>query len=250
MFFFKRSTIVVDSFTTHRSVHELYSIQPSIQFFPEEIKQLQNTYVEEDPNTKIRYSVPTVRKCLGMIDLYKVGHIIPMWTDFFCEPKRSLTNECAPGMMQNPFMFSMHDNRQFPGLFLDHIHLKFHGVWAIRDKSGTKFHWTSPLWNQSKHYNNFLLLPAVVSYEHQSQTNVNFFINKKSDDFLLKSGTPLVHLTPLTDKKVVFKNHLVDMKEYQKIGIPDDYGSFRPDRYKRWVREKDKQVKCPFGFGK
>jgi len=33
MFFFKRTEIVVDCFTVHRSVYELYKIRPAIKYY-------------------------------------------------------------------------------------------------------------------------------------------------------------------------------------------------------------------------
>lgn len=252
MFWFKKKKIVVDAFTVYRSVYDLYSIKPAVFYFPEQIKRLENSYIETDSTTNVEYKLPTIKKCLGILDLYKHGFILPMWTDFVCQPQKAAENKCAPGLMQSPFMFNVHDKRQFSGLFDDHIVMKLVSPWMFREKTGVKFLWTTPSWNRV-HENNFSHLPAVVSYEYQSQVNVNIFINKKSEDFILTSGTPMVHIIPLTEHKVEFRNHLVDIKdkEYQKLDIPYEYSSLRPDRYKRWVKEKtNQQTKCPFGFGK
>ena len=59
---------------------------------------------------------------------------------------------------------------------------------------------------------------------------------------------------PITDSEVVYKNHLVDMNEFFKVGIPPEWGQLVPNRYNRWVRAQkeieESKGKCPFGFGK
>ena len=251
MFWFKRKEIVVDCFTPLQSVYELFKIQPAMKFFPEEFKSLPNYIDEIDDSTKIKFQSATIRKCIGLQDLYKQGFIIPMWTNLISQPKNSVLNQSAVAMISNPFRFEMHPQRQYAGVFEDYLHIKLTGVWKIREKTGIKFMFQGPAWNLHNHHKNFVVVPGVVSYNYMSQTNVNLFINKNSDDFCIDSGTPLVHIIPITDKKVTIKNHFIDDKEYSKIGIPDDFDFLKPERYLRWVKQKQAQEsKCPFGFGK
>ena len=251
MFWFKKKEIVVDCFTTLRSVYELYKPNLSIKFFPNEIKSISNYYTETDATTKIEYEAATIRKCIGLIDYYKSGFILPMWTDFIAQPKSGIKNETAVAMVSHPFFYNSHSRNQYPGLFEDYIHIKLSSPWLLREKTGVKFSWNSPTWNLHKHIRNFTVVPAVVSYNYQAQTNVNLFIDKNSDNFTIKSGTPLVHLIPISEHNVVLKHHLVDEKENSKIGIPDDFAQLRPERYTRWIKESTKnKTKCPFGFEK
>jgi len=253
MFWFKRKKIVVDCFTIHQSVYDLYKIRPAIKYFPEDAKAMPNFYNVVDDYTKITYETATIRKCVGLINLYKQGFIMPMWTDFICEPKSSLTKKTAVAMIALPFQYQMHDRKQFLTMFENYIHLKLEGVWRLREKTGVQFLWNSPTWNLHSHTQNFTVVPGSVSYDYQSQTNVNMFINKDIDKFMIESGTPLVHIVPITDKEVVLKHHLVDQTEFSKVGIPDEYDMIRPERYIRWIkeyRENNPKPKCPFGFGK
>ena len=251
MFWFKRKEIVVDAFTTHRSVYELYKPDRTIKFFPEEIKAIPNYYEEVDESTKITRTKGTIRKCIGLIYYYKTGFIIPMWTDFICQPKTAMTKETAIAMVQMPFYYNTHDRKQYPGMFQDYIHVKLTSPWLFREKTGVKFMWNSPIWNLHNHLKHFTVVPAVISFNYQCQTNVNIFIDKNSENFTIESGTPIAHITPITEHMVTIKHHLVDEKEYSKIGIPDDFSTLRPERYSRWVKENQKsENKCPFGFGK
>jgi hypothetical protein len=253
MFWFKRKEIVVDCFTPLQSVFELYKIQPAIKYFPEEFKSLPNYLDEVDTATNIKFKSATIRKCIGLQELYKQGFILPMWTNFISEPKNFGLDKSAIGMVSQPYRFDMHPRKQYAGVFEDYFHVKLVGVWKIKEKQGIKFLWQSPVWNLHKHHKNFVVPNGVVSYNnYMTQTNVNLFINRDSEDFSIDSGTPLVHMVPLTEKKVTIKNHFVDHLEYSKIGIPDDFDFIKPERYLRWVKQKEQQdtKKCPFGFGK
>jgi hypothetical protein len=249
MFWFKKKQIVVDCFTTHRSVYELYKPDRAIKFFPDEIKSMPNYYEDVDASTKITQTSGTIRKCIGLLDYYKTGFILPMWTDFICQPKTAVAKETAIAMVQLPFYYSSHDRQQYPGMFEDYFHVKLSSPWLFREKTGVNFMWNSAIWNLHKNLKQFTVVPAAVSYNYQSQTNINIFINKESENFTINSGTPMVHITPISEQKVVIKHHLVDQDEYSKIGIPDDFSKLRPERYLRWIAEKQKaQSKCPFRF--
>lgn len=253
MFWFKKKEIIVDCFTIHQSVYELYKIRPAIKYFPEEAKAMPNFYDEIDQNTKITHQAATIRKCIGLINLYKQGFIMPMWTTFLSEPKSSWENKTAVAMVQMPFHYQIHDRKQYGNIFEDHIHVKLEGPWRLREKTGIQFVWNSPTWNLHKQTHNFTVVPGSVSYDYQSQTNVNIFINKKPDRFTIEAGTPLVHMVPVTDKVVKLKHHLVSQQEYSKVGIPDEYDMIHPERYTRWIKEYESnnpKAKCPFGFGK
>lgn len=251
MFWFKPKSIVIDAFTIHRAVYELYKPENSIKFFPEEIKSIPNYYDDIDVHTKITKKSSTIRKCVGLIDYYKTGFILPMWTDFICQPQTAMHKETALALIPLPFEYNSHDRKQFSGIFEEYFHVKLSSPWFFKDTTGTKFSWNSASWNLHKHMNNFTIPPAVISFEHQSQTNVNMFINKYSDNFTLYAGTPLVHLTAISDSKVIIKHHLVDEKEILKIGIPNDFSDITSERYNKWVKQSSKnKIKCPFGFGK
>jgi hypothetical protein len=249
MFWFKKKKIVIDCFTPYKGVHDLYKIDKAVTFFPEEVKKLSNFYKKKEPNTKISYDAATIRKCIGLQELYKTGFILPMWTDFICEPAGAVQGNNAIGLMLSPFSFSQHDKEQFTGFFEGLIHVKLSSPWKMVDKSGTKFSWNSTTWNLHNHVKNFTVVPGVISFEHQADTNVNVFMNPDVKNFTLTAGTPLVHMTPLTDNEIVLKHHLVSVNEFYDIGIPSDFSMLTPERYIKWKRESER-AKCPFGFGK
>ena len=254
MILFKKKKIVVDCFTYVRSVYELYSIKPAIHYFPEEIKRVPNYYDAVNPRTNISMPASTIKRCLGIIELYKHGAIIPMWTDSKFVPSNWETKKGAIFLIDNGFELTLHNTQQFPGLYVDYLPCKFGSPWRFREKNGVQFTWNPPFFNIHNTMKNFLIPPGVTSYKYQSETNINIFVNRKSEDFMVEAGTPMVHIIPITDSEVVYKNHLVDMNEFFKVGIPPEWGQLVPNRYNRWVRAQkeieERKGKCPFGFGK
>lgn len=251
-FFLRKSKIVVDCFTPYRSVYEAYSIQPSIKFFPENIKNINSYKIQKEPNTNIDIKISTIKRCVGLIEYYKHGFIIPMWSDFICQPKTFLNKESALGAIASPFNYVKHSTLQYEetGMFDNYIHAKFGSPWKIREKTGIKFTWNSCNWNLYQYYTNFSIPPAILSFDIPIETNVNIFIFKESENFTLHAGTPLVHLVPMSDKDVKISTHLVSDEEYNKIGIPTDFCPLSTNRYMRYKKVIEKQTKkCPFGFG-
>jgi hypothetical protein len=252
MFFFKKSKVVVDCFTYMSSVHELYSIQPAIKYFPDDIKKVPNYYENVNKETNIPMPASTIKRCIGIIELYKHGAIIPMWTDVKFVPRNLQTKNGAAYLIDRGYELTMHDTRQFPGLYETYMPCKFGSPWRFREKTGIQFTWNAPLYNSHDTWRKYTIPPAVTSYKYQGETNINIFVDKRSDDFIIEAGTPMVHIIPMSDKEVVYKNHLVTIEEFYRIGIPPEWGQLMPNRYTRWVKTKKKleASKCPFGFGK
>jgi hypothetical protein len=250
MFFFNKSKIVVDCFTPFSTVYDFYKIDVASKFFPKEIQEIEKYYIDSTNNFNIKQEHGTIKTCVALQELYRNGAIIPLWTDVIFEPKQAANRESALAMVTPPFTYQTHDRKQYTGLFDNSIHLKLNSPWKLVEKSGVKFSWQAPVYNLHKNIQQFTILPGIVTYDYQTITHVNMFINAESDRFILNAGTPMVHMIPLTDKKVVYKHHLVDEDEWTKIGIPYEFSKILPGRYNRYVAESKKTSKCPFGFSK
>jgi hypothetical protein len=255
IFLFKKKKIVVDCFTPFKSVYEGYPIQNSMNFFPKEISKIKSFYTEKHPQTNIDMQMPTIKRCVGIIDYYKTGFIIPMWTDFIGQPRTAAEGSTSIGLITSPFSFAPHPHWQYKdtGMFDTHFHIKLDSPWNIKENSGVRFTWNPCTWNLHSHSKNFIVPPAVISFDVQCGTHINMFIDKTSDKFTLYAGTPMVHLVPLSDQEVDIKCHLVDVEEYLTYGIPQEFSRILPNRYARYktiVKNKQNKKGCPFGFGK
>lgn len=249
-FYFKKSKIVVDCFTAFKSVHDVYPIKPAIHFYPEEMSRMSSYYEEESKELKSIFKRSTIRRCVGINDLYKSGFIIPLWTDVAINTKSGLAGGTTFALMNKPFSFEVHPPVQYPNMFEEYWHIKLESVWHLREKSGVSFTWNPAIWNLHKLNKNVLIPPGVLHFDVQGSTNLNMFLPKNAGEFSINAGTPMVHLVPQSEKDLVIKTHLVSMEEIDKIGIPVELSSIFPNRYLRYRKalSKNKKSKCPFGF--
>jgi hypothetical protein len=125
-------------------------------------------------------------------------------------------------------------------------HIKLTSPWFFEEKQGIKFSWNPCMWNGTHHKADMHILSGVVDYKYQHTTNVNAFI-KHGSIVKLDAGEPLVHLIPLSDKKVKVRNHLLTDAEFSKrFAIEMQASNYNNPRNVK----KPKESKCPFGFGR
>lgn len=251
-FFFRKPKIVVDCFTPYKSVYDLYKIRPAMQFFPEEISKIKS--YQEVTNTQLGITTKssTVKRCVGLRELYSSGFVIPMWTDIIVNPLGFTNKQSALASITSPFVYGKHPDYQLPsGLYEEYHFSKFDSPWHLKEKLGIKFSWISPTWNLSKFSKNVIIPPGVISFDIQSGTNLNILFYKKCEQFIIEAGTPIAQLIPQSEKTIELKYHLVGEQEWMNVGMPPEFNSILPNRYMRYKKlMNDTPKKCPFGFGK
>ena len=263
IFNFKKSKITVDCFTYSPVAYELYKIRKAVLFYPETIKKMSPTFTIKERNTNISKEIPTIKKCTGISGLYTKGAIMPLHLDYITQPQSYTNDETALGATDNMNLLGHHSKEQYKPFFDGYHHVKFFSVWNMVEKSGLKFIWMPALYNLEEYQLNdkIIIPPGLTYYDEQPQSNINIFIKKDAENFIMKAGTPLIHIVPLTEKQVDWKCHLVDWNEWlSKNTIPHDAPSlYSGTRNNRWAKEKaladkmdseEKKGKCPFGFGR
>ena len=254
MFWIKPSVINVDCFTSNPMLYNNYRIDKASKFFPDEIKQMPN-YVDlkanHYPDSKLMQELPTIRKCIGVKDLFSYGYILPSWSDIKLEvtDNGDLFYTDSVSSASGTLTLQQHDRIQYgSGIYKNRIHAKLICPWYLSEKNGIKFTWNMCDWNRTDTADDIRILSGVIDFKYQHQLNVNAFIRKGSI-ISYNTGDPLVHMIPITDKKEVFKYHLVDNSEYvsmnRNTNIETSYSNHRKMKAHD-VTEK----KCPFGFGK
>lgn len=239
MFFFKRKEIVVDCFVNSERLKNSYAPKRASHFIPEWWKKIPNELEEHLHEINKTKTVPTMKFCVGFRDLYSSGFILPMWCD-----ARFFINDVSWHNVYstNGFRSETHNPAQHNHNFPNYHHVKLVSPWFFKEKSGIKFVFMEPFWSVYKVSENIRIPPAITSFNLQFATNVNMFVKKAEYDFDIKAGEPLVHLIPLTDKKVTFKPQVISEAEYmyilrENIGLSFTRGY---DRYKRIMKKEDK----------
>lgn len=247
MFFIKKSEVIFDTFTSNEQAYKYYSIQKASEFFPSSIKTAPSKYLDY---TKFEQS--TLKRCVGVLEYYKHGFILPLWTDIefkFNESVKGVYNWRAASNIElashNPQQWDFYTEK-------DKVtHIKITSPWSFKCKEDIRFLWQRPYWNFNP-FENHSFPSAIIEYKYQRATELNLFLDVNSDNIFLKANTPMAHIIPLTDKQIVIKNHLVSEEEYKKISNFNRKSTFANayyDNKKNEIEYEKKQKKCPFGFG-
>lgn len=245
MFFFKRKKIVVDCFVADEVIAKSTPIQSVKNFVPSWFK---NTPLEFTANGK-QHS--TIKRCMGIIEYYKTGVILPAWTDIDIKLNKNINGEVnISADFFSPFRENgqHHSSPQWdkfanPDEF---THFKLLSPWHLQCKEDVEFFWTSPFWNYDLGKDDFYIPPGVLDYKYNNSTNVNLFLNLKTEKIQIRHNDPLVHIIPLTEKDVEFKIQLITENEYNSkfTGAKCRLNAYARTRNAIMKNEK----KCPFNF--
>jgi len=248
MFFFKRKKVTVDCFISNPTTHSLFRPDYANKFFPKGFKQLPafvDVKANDDPKSRLTTSVPTLKRCVGITNLFNEGFILPAWTDFDIEMLRD-----GRFYKQDPMM--MLDANPHPpfmmweDLYKGYQHVKISSPWLIVENKGIRFTWNQCDWHNTDRIENFHLLSAVIDFKAQHNSHVNAFI-KKGTITHVKAGDPLVHIVPITDKELDLQCHLIDDAEYNKLANAFSVKSMWAGQHRALLNQESKS-KCPFGF--
>jgi hypothetical protein len=254
-FFFKKQEIVLDCFTHIPYVYDHAKVNYGSKFIPEWWKETPPTVIGDGKETG------TIKNCIGFIDFYKKGIIIPSWfeIDLTIWEKNHPENHWYSIQSSNEHVSTTYSHApyQFEG-FANQTgkNIKLASPWAFKTKEDIFFSWTQPTWNMRPFLNDLFLLPAVVNYKYQHTTNINYMVDnyEYARTVTIPALTPLVILHPLTEKKVIIKNHLISEKEHNRMFGIEKLALIRntKDMNQGYNKRKDLLIKsedlskCPF----
>jgi hypothetical protein len=248
MFFIKRKKIVVDCFVNNPVIYDLFKIDHAHKYAPKEWRQLPpvvDVKSLQDPRSKETIPVPTAKRCVGIVNLFTTGFVMPCWSDFKIE-------------MMNDGLFYKHDpmneldaNPHPPFMYWDSLykgfqHVKISSPWLIKEKSGVNFTWNQCTYSNTDRHQTYHALSAVVDFKAQYNTHLNVFI-KKGSTVTFNAGDPLVQMIPLSEKELEVKCHLIDDVEYAKMSTAYTRKSMWAGQHRALHNQKE-ESKCPFGF--
>ena len=248
-FFHRTPEIHLDCFTTDANVYHNTPIVHAIKTIPDWWKELPAYSPvfgkESEEHIWSNLSKRTAKDCYAIIELYKKGIVIESWTDFTIK-STGKEGGYAYNIKHGPDP-GFHSDQIGNG-FPDYNHIKLSSPWIFREKTGIKFLWMGAEWALDKY--NIKVLPGVINFDIVSYTNVNIMFPKDDKDFFVSVGQPLVQLIPLSEKKLVLKNHLINRNEYDTMIINSASQSFYGWRKVLQLRKRNKKRgTCPFGFG-
>ena len=200
----KNDDIILDCYTYNPYVYNFAKINYGYHFLPE--------WWKKTPRGQ-GSSVGTIKNCPAIVEYYKKSIVIPMWCEFemVIEPKGgedSFTWRSA----QKDFRIEHHPQDQFQGFAKQDGHnVKIISPWFIKCKENIDFTFTQPVWSQRDNIFNLVLMPGVINYKHQMQSNFNFFFQQTDAEQVIhiEPLTPIAILHPMSERKIKLKHHLL-----------------------------------------
>ena len=250
-FFHRTPEIHLDCFTCDNDVYMNTPIVKAGKTFPDWFKELPKAehkfLIDEKTENHFHKTNHNLKNCQGILELYKKGIVLESWCDYHM--KMNMENLTPHYWWSgNQKAIGFHTKEQIGNGFSNHHHMKLISPWFLREKTGIKFMWVGAEWALDKF--NFKTLPAIISFDTQQETNVNIMYPYETKEFTIPIGNPLIHVIPLSEKILKFKNHLVKSNELNKIVTKTGRASFYGWKKVLELRNRNKKRgTCPFGFG-
>lgn len=248
LFLFKKRKLVLDLFTSRQMIYDAAKPKMAAHFYPEWWKEMKTEMQVGDE----LFPTATIRRCMGLVDHYKNGFIIPMWADLRVELGpigdpffRAQFSDNVSGIGQHPATIR--------GAYLpeaQYQHLKLFTPWAAKCNDDVHWKWEQPTWSY-RNPNKSIVLPGTIEYKYQYSMNANIMFARQHEKSMIEIPfqQPLVHVTPLTERDLELRHHMVEQAEYDRLMQGEKLSNINRYRSYRRVRESE-ESKCPFGFGK
>jgi hypothetical protein len=238
IFKFPKKKIVLDCFTYSEAVAIRTPISPASQHMPEWWKEL--------PRTETSLTLKrNMKRCSGLIDYYKASIAIPLWSDLAISVEGQEYSWQFADMSSSANIHPAYQR----GTWLpesEYGHVKLESPWLLTEKEGINWVWTQPVYGFDAP-DRVIAPPAILNFYYQNTASVNLMLGfHRQGKFILPVGLPMAFITPMSDRKVDVKIHVVTKEQFfsKKLSCVVFDNS-----YWKTVKLIDAQ-KCPFGFDK
>jgi len=202
---FKKSRdIDVIAYAGHQQLIDLFPIEKADKVYPEWFKKM--------PSPKEKYGEDkNVRMCSGLTDFYKSSYMLTCWQDY---------EICVTP-----------DGR----LFFDSTNKEEYPITGHQLETQAPNAWPGYMnvWSQ-KNPKDFHVVPGMLEFRFQHGCHVNLIvpIPEKEHQFTIKAGTPLVTLTPMTEKNINLQCQYMDEKKREGL-LMEWIFTYRNNYFKR-----------------
>jgi len=242
LFKFPQKKIVLDCFTTNEHILKTAPIVPAVKLMPDWWKNLPKSYQGEGEGSF--FPKPTMKHCIGMVDYYTKSIVMPLWSDLAINIKSQTEYE-----WQFSDLFSTaspHNiSQQASGFLSGYAHIKLNSPWIFNTKEHISWVWSHPVYSYPNS-NSVVCFPAVLDYRMQHGTNINLLVNTDTPKtIIIPQGQPMVHMTPMSDRKVEIVRHLISKEELAQKTSDSTPITFL-SKYRKIIDRTEQFSDCPY----
>lgn len=241
---FLRSKVVLDAFTHEQLVLETAPIEKSVKYMPRWWKDLPNkSYLDG-----AFFPQSTAKKCPAILQYYIDSVTIPLWSDFALRVNQDKALQWQ--FSDSSFLAEYHSPDQTGGFYADSglARIQLYSPWILKCNKPIKWMWSQPVYSYENPYN-IVVYPGVTDFSITNAVNVQLGVNTEADfDVMIPLGRPLVHLTPMTEKEIVVKRHLISTEEWSSMNYSTRRIKF-DNLYKTISNRRKEFSDCPFKGG-
>jgi hypothetical protein len=204
--------LILNCYTTDAIVYNNAKINHATKFMPGWFKKTPNEVKYEDGRM-----VGSIKNCHGLTEMYRTAIVIPCWTEFTLDILHKDDEEVYRWTTaKRDFKVEGHPVEQYQKFAgKDGTSIKLVSPWMFQCDEKVNFVWHQPTWNTRDILDKLTILPAVMDFNTQHATEINYFIVRRDFErqVVLKALEPLVMLHAMDDRKVEIKNHLITEEE-------------------------------------
>lgn len=224
--FFKKKDYTFEVLTNVHGVHQYGDVDLAKKTPPEFFKKLPPT-IEipyhrplEDPFRE--ETVPTMKYCPAMQEIYTKGIIMKAWCDIklAVEPDGKVTIHSAFENGPNRGAGSHHQYIQRIGYLKDFAHFKIHSPYWFKTSYYRRFLFSGAYQhNEELVRQNIYIVNGVLDFYTQYANEINMLLPIKKEKYTItfNMGDPLVHLIPLDEDPLKVKHTLISEQEYHSM---------------------------------
>lgn len=196
----------IEFFSSLEGLADAVPIIPASEFRPKWMEAAREDYIRVKNLRLDKFT--HIYRCPGIFDLYNEGFIVPMWHDLIIKTK--INDNKAFGWAV-PSEDLQPSNRSMVDALNDNITrfiprrpwsmqkpIKLNTPWHIVAPKGVRFMMMPIAYPDSFEYEH---CPGILDPGYSSEINLQMWWNKLDGEHLIKAGTPMVHMIPLTNEK-------------------------------------------------
>jgi len=184
----------------------------------------------------------TLRHCPGFVDLLKNSIGIPLWADYeITHQNGQLKNASIAGLPAEevPNMIQPHHPSQWGDAFPGCTQIKLISPWYITSNKKTQFMMHDAIWHKPV-ADDYQTLPGMLNFNVQHASHINMILPSSSEEktIIIKAGTIIAYLTPITNEKIDIKTKWVSQERINSFILYNF--SFSNNDYKKAMQLGEK----------